>query len=149
MNQRAMILSLYADFCDTQVFFSSGVDFINILLAFFVQKCFFCQNVTREKLRKLSCKALLYKKRVHKTFMKLTPCVKFTNVLRAAFTLIDPKSIKNTVKSSVSFYAFGICMVKAVRRTLMKLSPGWKFTKLLKQICKIFCNFKVLLLSSY
>ncbi len=26
---------------------------------------------------------------------------------------------------------------------------GWEFTKLLWQICKIFCNFKVFLLSSY
>ncbi len=26
---------------------------------------------------------------------------------------------------------------------------GWEFTKLLRQICKIFCNFKVLLQSSY
>jgi len=27
-------------------------------------------------------------------------------------------------------------------------TPGWYFTKLLKQICKIFCNFKELLRSS-
>jgi len=34
--------------------------------------------------------------------------VNFINVLRTAFVLVDPKSVKNTVKSSVSFYAFGI-----------------------------------------
>jgi len=34
--------------------------------------------------------------------------VNFINVIRTAFTLVDPKSVKNTVKSSVSFYAFGI-----------------------------------------
>ncbi len=34
--------------------------------------------------------------------------VNFTNVLRPAFTLVDLESVKNTVKSSVSFYAFGI-----------------------------------------
>ena len=34
--------------------------------------------------------------------------VNFTNVLQAAFTLIDPKSIKNSVKLPVSFYSFGI-----------------------------------------
>ncbi len=34
------------------------------------------------------------------------------------------------------------CLVTADR-------PGWEFTKLLRQICKIFCNFKVLLWSSY
>jgi len=34
--------------------------------------------------------------------------VNFTNVLRTAFALVDPESVKNTVKSSVSFYTFGI-----------------------------------------
>jgi len=29
-------------------------------------------------------------------------------VLRTAFSLVDPKIVKNTVESSVSFYAFGI-----------------------------------------
>jgi len=33
----------------------------------------------------------------------------------------------------------------ASKHMLMKLTPGWEFTKLLKQIRKIFCNFKVLL----
>jgi len=32
--------------------------------------------------------------------------VDFTNVLSTAFTLVDPESIKNTVKSSVPFCAF-------------------------------------------
>ncbi len=36
--------------------------------AFFIRKCFFHQNVTREKLRK----ALLYEKRTRKMMMKLT-----------------------------------------------------------------------------
>ncbi len=48
--------------------------------------------------------------------------VNFTNILRAAFTLVDPESVKNAFKSSVSFYAFGICG----RITLMKLSPDWE-----------------------
>jgi len=34
--------------------------------------------------------------------------VDFINVLRTAFSLVDPESVKNTVKSSASFYAFGI-----------------------------------------
>jgi hypothetical protein len=38
----------------------------------------------------------------------LSPGVNFSNVLRTAFALVDPKSVKNTDKSSVSFYAFGI-----------------------------------------
>jgi hypothetical protein len=38
----------------------------------------------------------------------LTQGVNFTNVLRAAFMLVDPESVQNKVNSSVSFYAFGI-----------------------------------------
>jgi len=40
--------------------------------------------------------------------VKLTPGVNFINILCTAFALVDPKSVKNTGKSSVSFYAFGI-----------------------------------------
>ncbi len=39
--------------------------------------------------------------------------VNFTNILRSAFMLEDPKSVKNIVKSLVSFYSFGICMRKS------------------------------------
>jgi len=39
--------------------------------------------------------------------------INFTKVLHEAFTLVDPESVKNTVKSSVSFYAFGICARKS------------------------------------
>jgi len=39
---------------------------------------------------------------------RLTPGIDFTNILRTAFVLVDHESVKNTVKSSVSFYAFGI-----------------------------------------
>ena len=49
-----------------------------------------------------------------------TSGVNFTNVLQAAFALVDPKSAKKTVKLSSFFCAFGI---KAARRTLMKLNP--------------------------
>jgi len=38
----------------------------------------------------------------------LTSSVNFINILCTAFALIDPESVKNTVKSSVFFYAFGI-----------------------------------------
>jgi len=37
-----------------------------------------------------------------------TEGVNFINVLCTAFALVDPKSVKNTVKLSVSFYTFGI-----------------------------------------
>ncbi len=43
----------------------------------------------------------------------LAPGMNFTKVLHEAFTLIDPESVKNVVKSSVSFYAFGICACKS------------------------------------
>ncbi len=39
--------------------------------------------------------------------------VNFTNVLHEAFNIIDSKSVKNTVKSSISFYAFRICERKS------------------------------------
>jgi hypothetical protein len=39
--------------------------------------------------------------------------VNFTKVLSTAFTLVDPEIVKNTNKSSVSFYAFGICVRKS------------------------------------
>ncbi len=41
--------------------------------------------------------------------------------------LVDPESIKNTVKSSVFFTLLGSTSVKAVHRTLMKLSSGHWF----------------------
>ncbi len=44
----------------------------------------------------------------HKMLMKLTPGLNFIIILCTVFTLVDPKSAKNTVKSLVSFYAFGI-----------------------------------------
>jgi hypothetical protein len=50
----------------------------------------------------------------------------FNNILCTAFTLVDPESIKNTVKSFVSFTLSGSTGAKAAHRTLMKLTPeGW------------------------
>jgi hypothetical protein len=40
-----------------------------------------------------------YEKFAHLTLMKLTTSVNFTNLLRAAFMLADPKSPKEAVKS--------------------------------------------------
>ena len=50
--------------------------------------------------------------------------VNFTNILRAAFALVDPKSAKKTVKLSSFFALLGSTSVKAARRTLVKLNPG-------------------------
>jgi hypothetical protein len=54
---------------------------------------------------------------------KLLSGLSFINVLRTAFTLKDPKSVKKTVKLSIFFTYLGSMSVKAVRRMLMKLSP--------------------------
>jgi hypothetical protein len=44
----------------------------------------------------------------------------FINILRSAFTLVDPESIKNAEHLDMLLGSAGI---KAARRTLMKLSP--------------------------
>jgi hypothetical protein len=43
-----------------------------------------------------------------KLYIDQTSGVNFIYILCTAFALVDPESVKNTVKSSVSFYAFGI-----------------------------------------
>jgi len=63
--------------------------------------------------------------------MALLSGVNFTNNQHSAFKVVDPKSVKNTVKSSVPFTLLGTAGVKAVRRTLMKLSPGVNFINIL------------------
>jgi len=50
------------------------------------------------------------------------PGVNFTNILRAAFTLIDPKRVKKIDNLTVFFTLLRSARVKAVCRTLMKLS---------------------------
>jgi len=67
------------------------------------------QTVIREKLRR----TLLYKKAALEMLVKLTPRVNFTKILQAASTSTDTKSAKKTVKSSVSFCTFGICLSKS------------------------------------
>jgi len=57
------------------------------------------------------------------SFKPFAPGVNFIIVLQAAFTHIDPKCAKKTVKSALSFYAF---------RTLMKLNPGVNFINVLQ-----------------
>ncbi len=48
----------------------------------------------------------------------------FINDLRTAFTLVDPKSIKDTDDLTVFFMLSGSTSAKAVHRMLMKLTPG-------------------------
>jgi len=56
------------------------------------------------------------------TTNKKRKCVNFTNVLQAAFTLVDPKSVKNKLCHQHLFTLSGSAIVKAVLRTLMKFS---------------------------
>jgi hypothetical protein len=63
--------------------------------------------------------------------MKLTPGVNFSNILRAASTLLHPKSVKMIDNLIVFFMLLGSECVKAVSRTLMKLSPEVNFTNML------------------
>jgi len=56
--------------------------------------------------------------------MNLTPGVNYINVLRTAFALVDPESVKIQLSNQCLFTLLGSTSVKAVRRTLMKLSPG-------------------------
>ena len=51
--------------------------------------------------------------------------VNFTNILWAALTRADPKSVKKTVKLSSFFALLGSVSLKAARRTLVKLTRGW------------------------
>ena len=50
--------------------------------------------------------------------------VNFTNILRAAFTLADPKSAKKLLNLTAFFALLVSAGVKAARRTLMKLTRG-------------------------
>jgi len=50
----------------------------------------------------------MVKLKIHLEFFFMSAGVNFINILCTAFTLIDSLSVKNTVKSSVSFYTFGI-----------------------------------------
>jgi len=49
--------------------------------------------------------------------------VNFINILRTAFALVDPKSVKIQLSHQCLFKLLGSTSVKAVHRTLMKLSP--------------------------
>ena len=51
---------------------------------------------------------MLRKREREKKRVRQRQGVNFINILRTAFVLVDPKNIRNTAKSSVSFYAFGI-----------------------------------------
>jgi len=87
-----------------------GANFIYIYTRLFCTE-FWCQsqNITRK-----SCqKRRLYKQSTWKMLMKLTPGLNFINVLRTAFTLTDPESVKDTDDLTVFFYPLGIYVCKS------------------------------------
>ena len=61
-----------------------------------------------------------------------TKC-QFHQCCTSSFCACRSRKRKNTVKSSVYFYAFGIYKRKTVCRMLMKLSPGVNFINILHE----------------
>jgi len=53
--------------------------------------------------------------------------VNFINVLRTAFTCVEPKSVKKTVKLSVFFLLLGATGVKAIRKYVGEIEPRCQF----------------------
>jgi len=76
---------------------------------------------------------------LHKVFKRAE--LNFINVLRTAFTLADPKSVKKTVKLSIFFMLLGSTSVKAVQRTLVKSTPA---PKSIKNTVKLIVFFSLL-----
>ncbi len=80
-----------------------GVNFINILQAAFT-------NADPKRAKKIDSLMAFFGLKI---LRKLTIGVNFINILLTAFALIGPKSVKNSNKSSVSFYTFGTCKDKS------------------------------------
>ena len=57
----------------------------------------------------------------------LKPRVDFINVQRTAFTLVDPETAKNTVKSSVFFTLLGSTSVKPDYKYVGEIEPRCQF----------------------
>ncbi len=55
---------------------------------------------------------------------KIKTWAQFHQVLRAAFALVGPKSVRIQSSSQYLFMLLGSPGAKAARRTLMKLTPG-------------------------
>ncbi len=76
--------------------------------------CFFFRNTVEPEQRPplnsdyLSATASILGSQGWSLYTNLTVGVNFINVLCTAYALVDLESVKNTVKSSVPFYTFGI-----------------------------------------
>ncbi len=55
------------------------------------------------------------------------PGVNFINVLRTAFVHVDPECTKKTVKSALSFCAFGLCERKSCSKNVDEFKPWCQF----------------------
>ncbi len=98
----------------------SVVNFTNILRAAFAP-AFFQQKIVKSY-RKV-WRNTLEQKAAHKMLLRLTPGLDFINVLRTAFALVDPKSVRTQSSLQYHFTLLGSTSVKAVRRKLLKLTP--------------------------
>ncbi len=72
-------------------------------------------------------------------FIVCTPGLNFINILRTAFTLIDPKSVikRDTDDLTVFFTLSGSTSAKAVRRMLMKLTLDVNFINILLAVFEL------------
>ncbi len=69
----------------------------------------------------------------HRMLVKLTRDVNFTNILYTAFILVDPESLKNSVKYHQYLLTLLVsASIKAVSRMLVKLIPGLNFINILR-----------------
>ena len=60
-----------------------------------------------------------------KMLVKSTPGLNFINVLRTAFTHVDPECVKRYWWLDWVLMLWGATGVKAVQKMLMKLTPGY------------------------
>ncbi len=72
---------------------------------------------------------LIYKIDYEKKIQENVPRLgfNFTNIIQAAFALVDPKSVKNTDKSSLLFYTFGLCTRKSCTYNVDEITVGVNF----------------------
>ncbi len=60
----------------------------------------------------------------HNLFAHYVPGLNFINVLRTAFMLVGPKSVRIQSRSQYLFTLLGSTCADTAHRTLMKLTPG-------------------------
>ncbi len=119
-TQNAFILVL-------QIFYTFTFSVNPTKLLSFVNAEYFCflllSQVVKSFFQYVTNTQALLRKLEHGENQSLTPGVNFINVLHTAFALVDSKSIKNTVKSSVCFYAFGIYERKSCTQDVDEIEP--------------------------